>query len=54
MEWQEQVQKGMDIIKEGCKRNTEWCKCEECPFDAFCSMIYEETGHTPGDWDIDD
>lgn len=53
MKWQEMIEMGMKLIADGCQRNTEWRKCEECPFDNYCSTLYEEHG-TPGEWEGND
>ena len=54
MKWQEMIQKGMKLIAEGCARNMDWTKCEQCPFDSYCSFIYEEEEKTPVEWKFDD
>ena len=39
MNWKETIEKGMKLIEKGCKEQTEWTKCHECPFKIFCDAI---------------
>ena len=40
MTWQEKIEKGLALIIEGCKENTEWGACYDCPFAKLCDIIY--------------
>ena len=54
MDWKEEMKMGMLMIQSACQKNYSWCKCHECPFDDFCDYIYDETFHTPDDWNLDE
>jgi len=41
--WQEKIREGMKLIIEGCKENTEWRTCSECPFTDLCDSIYGDS-----------
>jgi hypothetical protein len=41
--WQQKIREGMNLIIEGCKENTEWCACHDCPFAELCDIIYEDS-----------
>lgn len=38
-EWTEEMRKGMEMIIHACRSNTEWIKCNECPFNVFCGIL---------------
>lgn len=40
MTWQQKIREGMNLIIEGCKENTEWRACNDCPFTELCDSIY--------------
>lgn len=40
--WQEKIEKGLALIIEGCKENTEWRACHDCPFTVLCDSIYKD------------
>ena len=46
MAWQEKIFKGMKLIIEGCKENTEWRACSICPFTELCDSIYKADEHS--------
>lgn len=54
MDWKEEMKMGMLMIQSACQKNPEWGKCHECTFDDFCDYIYDETFHTPDDWNLDE
>lgn len=41
MDWKEQIELGMKLIKMGCENNGEWSGCTFCPFDEYCDKINE-------------
>ena len=43
MNWKEKILEGMHLIIEGCKENTEWRNCHECPFTVLCDSIYADS-----------
>ena len=51
--WQEQIQKGMELIKEGCEANQWGSHCNECPFFKFCDLIYKHTDLIPEEWEFE-
>lgn len=54
MDWTDTIREGMKMIIRGCKQNTEWTKCRNCPFDELCTSIYKDESHpfsTPDTWD---
>jgi hypothetical protein len=46
----EKIQMGMKLITEGCREQTEWTACHDCPFDSFCTMLMD-SGNDDGDWE---
>lgn len=57
MKWTKKVAMGMSLISEGCTENKEWAKCCECPFDSWCSSLWDSQNNnaptlTP-DWQKD-
>lgn len=58
MKWTKKVAMGMSLISEGCAENKEWKECCECPFDSWCSSLwdYKNSNTTPTltpDWKKD-
>ena len=47
MEWFEKIREGMALIKQGCRENTDWTKCHDCPFTDFCDLIMEDSDKVP-------
>ena len=46
MDWENKIIKGMRLIIEGCKGNSDWTVChDKCPFDIFCTSIYKDEDH---------
>lgn len=41
MDWKQKMTEGMRLISEACNANSEWDKCKECPFDAYCTALME-------------
>ena len=39
MNWKEKISQGMQLIKEGCKENTSWMNCHQCPLDDLCTIL---------------
>ena len=40
MDWIAKMKTAMELIHSACKENTDWAKCEECPFETYCNIIY--------------
>ncbi len=54
MNWMDKIEQGMKLIIEGCKENPNWCDCQSCPFDDFCTSVYKDASHnfsTPDTWE---
>ena len=51
--WQEQIQKGMELIKEGCEANSWGSQCSDCPFSKICGLIYKHTDLIPEEWEFE-
>ena len=52
--WKDMIAEGINLIIEGCKENSSWLNCRECPFDTFCTSIYIDNKHnfsTPDTWE---
>ena len=49
MEWFEKIREGMALIKQGCGENTDWIKCQDCPFDEFCDLIMKDFDEIPNE-----
>jgi hypothetical protein len=45
--WQQKIREGMNLIIEGCKENTEWCACHDCPFAELCDIIHQVLTQLP-------
>lgn len=43
MTWKEKISTGLNLIIEGCKENTEWHNCHECPFEILCDSIFGDS-----------
>ena len=39
--WIEEMKEGMEMISKACKKNSEWTKCQKCPFDSYCTALME-------------
>ena len=48
MTWKDKVIAGMELIYQGCKENPDWRLCQSCPFDEYCSALYEWTDREVG------
>ena len=54
MTWKEKIETGMILIMEGCRENSSWPSCRTCPFDEYCTVIFqsEQTNKsTPDCWE---
>ena len=51
--WQEQIQKGMELIKEGCKVNQLGRRCKDCPFFKFCDLMLKHYDLIPEEWEFE-
>ena len=51
MDWKEQMRAGMEMMKKACKKNTEWAKCADCPFDTYCTALMAQSTHDGFDYD---
>ena len=45
MDWKEKIAAGLNLIIEGCKENSMWTHCHDCPFDALCTSICRDEEH---------
>ena len=56
MDWKEEILEGMKLIKEGCSDISSWGKCQDCPFNTYCTVIRQNTdkGQTPCEWQLED
>ena len=50
--WQEQIQEGMKLIKEGCEANQWASHCNECPFFKFCDLMLKDVDLIPEEWEF--
>lgn len=51
MKWDTKIKLGMELIHEACKENSELLdSCEACPFETYCSVIWDELAVAPIDW----
>ena len=46
MTWQQIIKFGMEVIADGCDRNTSLMTCDVCPFIEYCNAI--QTGAEAG------
>ena len=51
--WQEQIQEGMKLIKEGCEANQWASHCNECPFFKFCDLMLKDVDLIPEEWQFE-
>lgn len=49
-DWKEMIKEGMNLIIQGCKKNTSWISCVDCPFDEYCTAIATSELITPDEW----
>lgn len=49
-DWKEMIKEGMKLIAKGCKKNTIWTGCVDCPFDEYCTAITMSELTTPDEW----
>ena len=53
--WKEKMIFAMTLLKEACEANTNWDKCEECPFDDYCDCIMKKfNGRIPAEFEIEE
>lgn len=51
MKWDTKIKLGMELIHEACKENSELLdSCEACPFETYCSAIWDKLMTAPIDW----
>ena len=51
MKWDTKMKLGMELIHEACKENSELLdSCEACPFETYCSVIWDKLMTAPIDW----
>ena len=51
--WQEQIKKGMELIKEGCEVNQWGRSCRDCPFFKFCDLMLKHYDLIPEEWEFE-
>jgi len=51
MDWIAEMRAGMEMMQEACRKNTEWNKCSECPFDEYCTILMEQSVKDGHDYD---
>ncbi len=49
-DWKEMIKEGMKLIAQGCKKNTIWTGCVDCPFDEYCTAITTSELTPPDEW----
>ena len=55
MDWQKKMLDGMRLLREACRENKEWDKCQKCPFDEYCTALMNEKLVDPFeglDWEL--
>ena len=52
MDWKEKMAEAMKNLQDACNMNTEWAKCNECPFYTYCDSIEADWNITPSDDDF--
>ena len=53
MNWKEKIKKGLELIKEGCTNQNNWKECYECPFNDYCTALWENGGVAPSEWELE-
>ena len=51
MDWISEMRAGMEMMRKACKKNKEWSKCNDCPFDEWCTMLMERSIKDGYDYD---
>ena len=49
-DWKEMIKEGMKLIAQGCKKNSSWVGCDNCPFDEYCTAINVSELTPPDEW----
>ena len=42
MDWKDEIRSGMEMIKSGCSKNSEWSQCTDCPFDFYRQALIDK------------
>ena len=53
MEWVEEMKTAMKMMKNACRKNELWYKCEDCPFDEYCDLFVDSGSYIPQLWEIE-
>ena len=51
MDWVSEMRAGMDMMAKACKKNEDWAKCSDCPFDEYCTILMDRSIKDGHDYD---